>query len=37
VWGVGRHPNGKSVWFVLRLPSANGHGHEIAGAGGGAA
>jgi anti-sigma regulatory factor (Ser/Thr protein kinase) len=24
VWGVGRQPNGKSVWFVLRLASASG-------------
>jgi anti-sigma regulatory factor (Ser/Thr protein kinase) len=37
VWGVGRHPNGKSVWFVLRLPSANGKAIGAAGAGGGVA
>ncbi len=24
VWGVGRHPNGKSVWFVLRLAANSG-------------
>ena len=33
VWGVGRHANGKSVWFVLRLAPADGDVPRPVGAG----